>query len=107
MGLVVARGPLFVQHQFGLNVVKVFLRDQGRNGAREGPLLPGRRVLAPRGFPQGARRRASDTSRTRAFATRIDLTRIGGIREEAMQGGRAPSRIATRGLDAELPKILG
>src|SRR5215470_19874349 len=50
MGFVIARGALLVPHQFGLDLIKIRLAHQGRDGRDEGSILRRGRVSARSGF---------------------------------------------------------
>src|ERR687895_492351 len=96
MGLVVPRGTLLVEGQFGLDAIKILLADQRRNGRDQRPWLGRGGILTGGGFPQGMRGRAPEPCWPRLSPADIEFSRIGGVRQEPMEGRRTPAPIPAR-----------
>jgi len=79
MGFVVARDPLFVECQFGLDPIDIFLTDQRRNGGDQRPRLGWRGILAVGEFPQRIGGRSPETGWPSAGPADIEFPRIGRV----------------------------
>src|SRR5215475_13030253 len=107
MRSVVARGPLFIERQFGLYPVEHLLADEPRNVRNIRPCLGRGGVLALGWFAQRMCGGAPDTSRTCAGPSDIEFAGIGRIRQQSVEGGGTPASIPTRRLDPTLEQVLG
>src|SRR2546423_14481680 len=92
MGFVVPRGALLVEHQFGLDPIKLVLTDHHRNGSDQRPRLRGDGILTVGGFPQRMRGGAPEPRRSRLGPADIEFSCIGWVGQESMEGRSPPAR---------------
>src|SRR5438046_10329517 len=95
MTLVVPCCLPFVQSQFRLHSIEVFLANQGQYCAHQCPGLGRRRILPVRGVSQRMGGGSPDARWPRATPTNIQLANVDWIDEQSTQRSGTPTLILT------------
>ncbi len=101
LGRVVSRGSRRVEGQLSLTALTILLTHPRRDGGDQGPPRGRRGILTGGGFPQGLRGRAPEPCRPRLGPADVECSRLGGVRQEPMEGRGAPAPIPARSLEAK------
>src|SRR4030095_4338630 len=104
---VVSRGPLFIERQCGLDPLEHLLAHESWNVRDVRPRLGWGGVLALGWFAEWMCGGAPDPRRAGAGPTDIEFACIDGVGQEPVEGGRTPTRMASRRLYPALQQVLG
>ena len=96
MGFVVARGSLFIEHQFFLYQIEHVLAHERWDRRDERPRLGWGGVLTTGRFAKRLCGGAPDTRRACVGPTDLEFACIRGVRQEPVKGGRTPTGIPSR-----------
>jgi hypothetical protein len=97
VNFVVPSGELLILGKFGLNLIELFLPDEGRNRCDEDPLLLRNRRVAARWLSNGMSGRAPYPGRAGAGTPGIDVAGVDRVGENPAKGRRIPTGLTVGG----------
>ena len=102
VAFIVAGRLFFVQSQFHLHAIEIFLTHQGWHRSDRNPRVGWREFLPVCRVAQRMSGRPANTGRTGSTSTNIQLACVYRVDEQAAKRSRTPMLISTRGWKTEL-----